>query len=169
MNDVKEIPVDFEIEETGKTFAANAILKARGYGKMSGLLTLADDSGLEVDALGGQPGVYSSRWAPTAQERNKKLLREMADVPDEKRGAQYRGVVAIYDPDTDKIRTCEAVCRGEISRQPQGAGGFDYDPIFYKKELGKTYAQLSMSEKNSISHRSQNINRARKILQEEFI
>src|SRR3989338_9142117 len=102
LNDVKQIPPDFNVEETGETFADNAILKAREYGRMSGLLTLADDSGLEVDALAGRPGVYSSRYGPTAQERNRKLLQEMADVPDEKRGAQFKGVVAIYDHETDR-------------------------------------------------------------------
>ena len=131
LNDVPELPQDFEVEEPAMTFEGNAIIKAVTFGKRTGLLTLAEDAGLEVDALGGRPGVYSARYAPgTDKDRYMKLLGELEGVPDEKRTARFRAVVAMYNPRTDKVRTCEGVYEGKIVAKPQGTNGFGYDPVF---------------------------------------
>ncbi len=158
----------FEVEETGNTFEGNAIIKAFTYGKRSGTLTLADDTGIEVDALGGKPGVRSDRYAPTAEERNKKLLLELANVSDEKRTAQFRIVLALYDPASDKISVCEDVLQGRVMREPRGERKFGYNPIFYIPEIGKTYAELTVDEKNHISHRGKALRKMREILVAEF-
>lgn len=163
-------PPDYEIEEPAETFEGNAIIKAMTMGKRIGLLALADDSGLEVDALGGRPGVLSARYAQgTDADRRAKLLGELKSVPDDKLGAQFRCVIAIYDPDNDKIRTCDGVYRGRIIREERGANGFGYDPIFYNDELKKTNAEMSVEEKNSVSHRGKALRKAREILTEEFL
>lgn len=144
------------IEETGDTFAANALLKARAAAAASGLPALGDDSGLEVDALAGEPGVRSARWAGavSAAERNTRLLARLAAVPDERRGARFVCVVALCRPDG-----AGALARGEvagtITRQPRGEGGFGYDPLFLLPGLGRTYAELTAEEKNRLSHRAQ--------------
>lgn len=165
LDDIKKIPKDFEVKETGKDFLENAILKAKTFGKMSGLLTLADDSGLEVDALGGRPGVYSSRYTKgTDENRYRKLLEELKGVPEEKRGTQFRCLTAIFDPKTKKLETCEGICKGKITQQPKGKHGFGYDPVFYLPELGRTMAQLKLVQKNKISHRGKALKKARKIL-----
>ena len=169
LDDRKEIPKKFSVPETAPTFEGNAILKATAIGKMTGILTLSDDSGLEVDALGGRPGVLSARYVQgTDEDRFRKLLKELEDVPDEKRGAQFHAVIALYDPATEMIRTCEGICRGTIAREPKGNGGFGYDPIFYHEELGKTIAQMSLEEKNSISHRGIALRGVRKLLMQDF-
>src|SRR3989338_2088223 len=170
LEDRQEVPKNFSVPETASTLEGNAILKATTIGKMTNTLTLSDDSGLEVDALGGGPGVFSARYVQgTDEDRFYKLLEELKDVPDEKRGAQYRGVIALYDPVTENIRTCEGICRGIITREPKGKNGFGYDPVFYYVELGKTIAQMSVEEKNSISHRGIALYKARKIFLEEFL
>ena len=156
------------IEEPGNTYEGNAIIKAFVFGKRSGKLTLADDAGIEVDALDGAPGVRSDRYAPTSEERNKKLLAALANVPDEKRTARFRVVLAIYDPETDKIRVCEGVLEGKVVREPRGERRFGYNPIFYIPEIGKTYAELTVEEKNRISHRGKALAKARDILVAEF-
>jgi XTP/dITP diphosphohydrolase len=144
-----------EVEETGATFAANAALKAQAAVRATGLPALADDSGLEVDALGGEPGVRSARWAGmvTAAERNALLLRRLKDVPEAQRGARFVCVIAVCHPDGRS-----AAARGEISGritwEPLGDGGFGYDPLFLLPEVGRTYAQLTPEEKNSRSHRA---------------
>ncbi|MCR4325742.1 MAG: RdgB/HAM1 family non-canonical purine NTP pyrophosphatase [Patescibacteria group bacterium] len=159
-----------EVEETGETFEENAILKAKTYGERTGKLTLAEDSGLEVDALGGRPGVMTARYAEGSDEdRYHKLLDEMKHVPDEKRGAQFRAVVAIYDPEGGKVHTRTGAYRGRITREPSGAGGFGYDPIFFSDELQKVGAEMSPQEKNSVSHRGKAIAKAREILLSEFV
>lgn len=164
-DDIKKIPKDFEVKEIGKDFLENAILKAKTFGKISGLLTLADDSGLEVDALGGRPGVYSSRYAKgTDEDRYRKLLEELKGVPEEKRGTQFRCIIAMFDPKTKKLETCEGICRGKIAQKPKGKHGFGYDPVFYLPELGRTMAQLKLVQKNKISHRGKALKKARKIL-----
>ncbi len=169
LNDVQELPQDFEVEEPASTFEGNAVIKAMTLGKMTGLLTLADDSGLEVDALGGRPGVYSARYAPgTDEDRNNKLLAELADVPDRDRSARFRCVIAIYDPETDKVRTCEGVYEGRIEKEPKGENGFGYDPIFWSTELQKMSAEATLEEKNRVSHRGEAIGKARDILSKEF-
>lgn len=169
LSDIADLPKDFEVDEPAMTFEGNAIAKAMVIGMKTGLTTLADDSGLEVDALGGKPGVFSARYAPgTDEDRCKKLLHEMEVVPDGERGAQFHSVIAIYNPMQDKLRTCEGIVRGKIAREPRGANGFGYDPIFFILELGKTTAELSIEEKNKISHRGKALEHARELLQSDF-
>lgn len=165
LNDIEDFPKDFEIEETEKTFEENAILKAKTLGKMTGLLSLADDSGLEVDALAGRPGVYSARYAPgTDKDRYEKLLGELAGVLEEKRTARFKCVVAVYDPRTKTVKTCQGVCEGRIAMVPRGSGGFGYDPVFFNPSLRKTNAELTIEEKNQISHRGKALERTKAIL-----
>lgn len=169
LDDIPHLPSDGAVEEPAMTFEGNAIIKAMTCGHLSGCLTLADDAGLEVDALAGRPGVHSARYAPgTDADRYRVLLRELHDIPDAERGAQFRAVIAIYDPATAKIRTCEGIYRGVLLRRPQGHNGFGYDPIFYDPESGKTAAEMTMEEKNTRSHRGRALQVARAILQEEF-
>lgn len=140
--------------ETGSTFAENALLKARYYYRVSGMPTIADDSGLAVDALNGAPGVYSARFAganATDEERNRKLLEEMKEVADEKRGAEFVCVAALVWEGGEKIFTGTA--RGRLTREPRGAGGFGYDPLFFYEPFGKTFAELTHQEKTAVSHR----------------
>lgn len=163
------VPKAFEVEEPAMTMEGNAIIKAMTYGRKSGLLTMAEDAGLEVDALGGRPGVFSARYAPgTDEDRYRKLLEELADVSDVERGAQFRAVVAMYDPSNEKIRTCEGVYRGTIIRESRGENGFGYDPIFFNAELKKTNAEMTKEEKNSVSHRGMALWKAKVLLVEEF-
>jgi XTP/dITP diphosphohydrolase len=140
-----------DVEETGDTFAANALLKAHAYSAASGLPTLADDSGLMVDALGGAPGVYSARYAPTTQERNAKLLRALEGVPDDARTAHFACVTALVMPDGVVVYT-EGRVEGRIGRHERGTNGFGYDPLFVLPH-GQTMAELSADDKNSLSHR----------------
>ena len=157
------------VEETGETFEENAILKARTYGARSGKLTLAEDSGLEVEALDGRPGILTARYARgTDEDRYRKLLGEMRDIPDDKRAAQFKAAVAIYDPEDGRVRTCEGLFVGHITKQPQGSGGFGYDPVFYSEELKKSAAEMTVAEKNTVSHRGRAIQKAREILLAEF-
>lgn len=161
-----DVGIDFEIEETGKTFRENAILKARAYGKITGLLTLAEDSGLEVDALGGMPGVCSARYCDgTDEDRDRLLLKNLKSVPAKKRTARFKAVVAVFDPRTNKARTCQGGFEGNVTFKPKGKHGFGYDPIFYIPELKKTTAELTVKEKNKISHRGKACWKARKILE----
>jgi XTP/dITP diphosphohydrolase len=155
-----------EVAETGSTFAENARLKAVAFAQASELMTLADDSGLEVDALNGEPGVRSSRYAgegATDQDRVKFLLAKLRDVPWEKRTAHFTCVIAIVLPDKS-IQFCAGECRGLIAFEPQGAEGFGYDPIFYFPELQKTLAELPLEIKNSLSHRARAAQKACQIL-----
>lgn len=154
-----------DVEETGETFVENAELKARAYAEFTGELTLADDSGLEVDALGGAPGVYSSRFAPTDAERNSRLLDLMKDVEEGARTARFRCVIAIAEPGR-VVRTCEGTVEGTIPHSPRGSQGFGYDPVFYLPELGRHMAELSQDEKNAISHRGKALEEAKRMLSE---
>ena len=150
-----DVGIDVDVEETGETFAANALLKARTYAQLSGLLTWADDSGLAVDALDGWPGIHSARHAgpdATDADRIDILLARLADVPPAQRGAAFHCVVAIAAPD-GRAWTTEGMCSGVILDAPAGSGGFGYDPVFFVPHLGKTFAQLRPDEKNAISHR----------------
>ena len=156
-----------DVEETGSTFVDNAILKATAYARYTGELTLADDSGLEVDALNGAPGVLSSRFAPTDPERNSKLLDLMKSIPDEDRTARFRCAIAIAKPDGG-VKMCEGTVEGMIAREPKGANGFGYDPVFYLPELGKHMAELAPDEKNAISHRGKALQAAIDLLREHF-
>ena len=148
--------IHYDVEETGKTFEDNAILKATEYCKLSGLPTLADDSGLIVDALDGRPGVYSARYAgenATSEDRCIKLLEELRGVPFEKRTARYKAVLALALPD-GKVETVEGLVEGSIAEEQIGTSGFGYDPLFYVEEFKTTFANISQEQKNSISHRS---------------
>jgi XTP/dITP diphosphohydrolase len=162
------VGISHDVEETGATFEENARLKALQYAAQSGLLTLADDSGLQVDALGGEPGVYSKRYAgesKTDAERNAYLLEKLRGVPQEKRTARFRCVIVIADPQ-GQTWTSEGVCEGEIAWAPRGTNGFGYDPIFIVREVGKHMAELSSAEKNRVSHRGRAAVGARKILED---
>ena len=144
-----------EVEETGETFAANAILKAQAYAATSGLWTWADDSGLEVDALDGAPGIYSSRYAgpgATDADRYRKLLDALTGVAWSQRTARFRCVVALATPD-GQLQTAEGTCEGIIAFGPTGSNGFGYDPVFFLPDRGVTMAQLPAEVKNRISHR----------------
>jgi len=167
LDDVKSIPSDFEVQETGKTFRENAVLKAKTFAQLSGLLTLADDSGLEVKALSGRPGIYSARYTlGTDKDRYEKLLKEMENIPDKKRGARYYCVIAIFDPKTKKLGIYDGECQGMIGRQAKGSHGFGYDPVFFLPQLKKTVAQLTLEEKSKISHRGKALRKAKKFLKE---
>lgn len=162
-----EIGLALEVEETGQTYAENATMKAEAYARASGLVTLADDSGLEVDALGGRPGSLSARYAGpdrTDRERVETLLQELAGVPDERRTARFRAAIAIADPDGG-VELVEGLVEGRIAREPQGANGFGYDPVFLLPDRGKTAAELPPEEKNVISHRGVAARKARAILE----
>lgn len=168
LNDI-DLPLDYDVEEPASTFEGNAIIKAMTYGRKTGLLTLAEDAGLCVDALDGRPGVYTARYAPGSDaDRYNKLLGELEGVPEEKRTAQFVAVTAIYDPETDKIRTCRGEYEGLITIEPIGEDGFGYDPVFYDPGLKKTSAQMTTEEKNERSHRGKALEQAEKLLIEEF-
>ena len=155
------VPPDMEVEETGSTFEDNACIKAQAYAQASGLLTLAEDSGLEVDALGGDPGVWSARYGGPSYDdagRVALLLDNMKDVDWEDRTGRFRSVIAISTPE-GAVNTVAGAVEGMIIFQPRGEGGFGYDPIFYVPAFEKTTAEMALEEKNTISHRA---NAARK-------
>lgn len=169
--DINDVPAlaGFEPEEIGMTFEENAVIKAREYGERAGMLTIADDSGIQVEALGGEPGVKSARYAPGSDaDRNKKLLDVMADVADEYRNARMVSAIAIYDPATGKVMACEAAVLGKITREPRGERLFGYDPIFLYDEAGKTGGEMTVEEKDGYSHRGRALAKARVILLAEF-
>ena len=162
----KDYPEVGEITETGLTFRENAALKAELVAAHTGELTLADDSGLEVDALGGLPGVYSSRFAgpnATDEANNAKLLRKLEGIGPAERTARFRAVIAVSFPGRKTI-FAEGVCEGRIIEKPLGTGGFGYDPLFLLPERGLTFAQLTAAEKNKISHRARALAQVRQIL-----
>jgi len=144
-----------DVEETGTTFAENALIKAKA-GAESGFIAIADDSGLAVDALNGAPGVYSARFAgePCDDDKNNALLlQKLEDVPDEKRTGRYVSSIACVFPD-GRVLTTEDSCEGILLREPRGNGGFGYDPYFYFEDYKKTFAELTLEEKNRVSHRA---------------
>ncbi len=163
-----DIGIHLEVEETGKNYAENAALKAKAYAKASGTLSLGDDSGLEVDALNGEPGLYSARYAPnpdaTDADRRAFLLKNLRAIPRPWK-ARFCATIAIAHPDGE-IYFTEGVCEGEIIPQERGSGGFGYDPIFYLPELGRTMAELSEEEKNRLSHRAKALEKAKRFLRE---
>ncbi len=165
LEDFPDVP---EVAEDGETFEANARKKAGVVARCTGLVALADDSGLEVDALDGAPGVRSARFAgdhATYAQNNEKLLRLINEVPWEKRTARFRCVLALAFPDCDgTIQTLEGACEGRITEQPQGKNGFGYAPLFFFPELGKTFAQISRSEKGKISHRGRALRKLKEVL-----
>lgn len=162
-----EVGLELEVDETGQTYAENATMKAEAYARASGLVTLADDSGIEVDALGGRPGPFSARYAGpdrTDAERVQALLAELAGVPDEERGARFRCVIALADP-AGRVELVEGTVEGRIAHEPRGENGFGYDPIFLLPERGMTTAELPPEEKNAVSHRGVAARKARAVLE----
>jgi len=156
-----------EVEESGETFEENARIKALAYAQASGLISLADDSGLEVDALGGAPGIHSARYAGPATsdvDRYRKLLDALANVPAGQRSARFRCVVALALPD-GTVHTADGLCEGEIGFAPRGEHGFGYDPVFVVKgHGGRTMAELPSDVKNEISHRARALMAIRPLL-----
>jgi XTP/dITP diphosphohydrolase len=158
-------PAAPDVEETGTTFEENALIKARAACAATGLPALGEDSGLTVDALGGEPGIRSARWVPGSDaDRMYALLERMENVPDGQRAGQYVSTIAIVMPD-DRERVVRGEMEGFIGREPRGAGGFGYDPIFVLPS-GRTTAEISMEEKNAISHRGKSLAKAMAILPE---
>ena len=154
-----DFPEIAEIEENGKTLEENALIKAREVFKETGLPTISDDTGLEVDALDGAPGVYTARYAGedcSYSDNVNKMLKEMSKVPMPNRGAFFKTVMVFKDENKELI--VDGVVKGKISRESRGDDGFGYDPIFYVTEYDKTFAEMTMSEKSKISHRGNAIN-----------
>jgi len=163
LTDFQNIP---EIEEDGNSFTENALKKARFYSMHFGELTLADDSGLEVDCLKGLPGIYSARYAgeeASSRENNQKLLNEMKEIPFSKRGARFKCVIVLVSPD-GREAIIEGSCKGRIGFKEKGKKGFGYDPLFILTKSGKTMAELSLKEKNKISHRGKALRKIRRII-----
>jgi XTP/dITP diphosphohydrolase len=163
-------PVDIGIEdapdETGWTFIENAILKARYYARRSGLLTVADDSGLSVDALGGGPGLYSSRFGgegASDEDRNRLLLLKLEGVPPEERGAHFTSAVALVKNGDVVFQAVETV-EGRIAEEPRGPNGFGYDPVFFYPPYGKTFGEVPRAMKDRVSHRGKAFARLREFL-----
>ena len=164
---LRDYPDAPEVAEAGKTYRDNVLTKARFFAKWTGKLTLADDSGLEVDYLEGRPGVFSARYAGDSadgRENNRALLRELEGVPAEKRGAVFRCVMALVSPWGDE-EVVEGECHGMIGLEEKGGEGFGYDPVFVIPHQGKTMAELSIAEKNQLSHRGKALRKVQKILQ----
>jgi len=161
----QQLGLAFVPEESGTTFAANARLKARAYHAATGLPTLAEDSGLEVDALGSAPGVHSARWEglPDGAAKNALLLQRLAGVPPARRGCRYVCHMVLIDRCGTEHHT-EGECRGQVALEARGEGGFGYDPVFYLPELGRTMAELSPAEKDRLSHRGAAARQMRAIL-----
>lgn len=163
---LNDIQLDLDVEETGTTFAENATLKALAYAQTSNMLVLADDSGLEIDALNGEPGVYSARFAgeqTSYAERFRIILERLRDVPTARRTARFRCVIALAEP-SGHLRLAEGTMEGLIADAPRGEHGFGYDPIFLVPDLHKTNAELSAEQKNALSHRGEAARQARQLL-----
>ena len=153
--------------ETADTYAENAILKAQFYARATGLCALADDSGLEVEALDGGPGVFSARYAgenASDADRRLLLLSQLAHVSEENRRARFVSVVAIAQPDGNLLNVSEGTCSGQITFEPRGEGGFGYDPLFVPDRFEQTFAELADSIKNRISHRARALLKSREFL-----
>ncbi len=165
---LNDLHLEIEVEETGTTFAENAELKARTYAQASGMLALADDSGLEINALGGAPGVHSARYlgreAPY-EVRFRSILEQLKGLPVEQRTARFRCAIALAEP-TGYTRIVEGEIEGVIANSPRGKYGFGYDPIFFLPEFGKTLAELAPEIKNRISHRARAAQSARQLLED---
>lgn len=164
-HDLSEFRGDTPVEETGRTFRANACLKASAYARRHRMWALADDSGLEVDALDRKPGVTSARWAEIHHagkgdaDNNRLLLKQLEPVSDDRRTARFVCVLALSDPHGRIILTARDTVEGRILRQPRGNHGFGYDPLFFIESLGKTTAELSPGQKHAISHRGKALRR----------
>jgi non-canonical purine NTP pyrophosphatase (RdgB/HAM1 family) len=160
-----------EVEETGRTFRANACIKASAYAQRHNTWTLADDSGLEVDALGGSPGVLSARWAlhnnagKGDADNNTLLLRQLADVPDDRRTARFVCVLALADAQGRIVVTVRDTVEGRILREPRGINGFGYDPLFLVEGTALTSAEMSPEEKHAVSHRGKALRRLKALVE----
>ena len=169
-----QIKLDLDVLENGQTYAENATKKALAFAQASGLISLADDSGLEVDALGGAPGLYSARYGSpdghvvklSDAERRAYLIQNLQSKP-RPWTARFHATVAIATPN-NPVQIAEGSCEGEIIPEERGTGGFGYDPIFLLSELGKTMAELSMEEKNRLSHRARAVMKAKPILDQIY-
>ena len=165
-----DVSTDLDPEEIGRTFRANACLKASAYARETGRRTLADDSGLSVDALAGRPGVYSARFAAMNNagrgdaDNNAHLLRLLDKVPDARRTARFECVLAVADPAGRIVYTAEGTVEGRILREARGENGFGYDPLFFMDDAGKTTAEMSPAEKHAISHRGRALARLRGLM-----
>jgi len=160
-----------DADETGTTFAANALIKARHASAATGLPAVADDSGLVVDALGGRPGIYSARYAgvdATDQQNNEKLLAELQHVDDAHRGAAFHCTACFVMPGESEALVAAGEWHGSILREPRGAGGFGYDPLFLDPESGKTSAELTATEKNARSHRGKALRQLGELLHKRW-
>ena len=163
ISEIADVP---EPEETGHTFEENALIKAKAVMKVTGQLTLADDSGLEIDALNGEPGIYSSRYLgedTSYVKKNSVILERLKDVPEEKRSARFVCAVAAAFPD-GQSKVIRGTMEGSIGYEIKGENGFGYDPIFYLPQYGKYSAELTSDEKNAISHRGEALRRIREVL-----
>jgi XTP/dITP diphosphohydrolase len=163
LHDFEDVP---DVEEDGRTFSENALKKARFYSEFFNLLAVSDDSGLVVDSLNGRPGIYSARFAgekATDRENNRKLLNLMENVPASRRDAQFRCAIAIVSPRGEE-GVVEGECRGKIGFKEVGKKGFGYDPLFILPQLKKTVAQLTLDEKNRVSHRGKALKKLQKVI-----
>jgi len=165
-----QIGLHLQVTEDGRTYAENAAKKASAFARASGLVSLADDSGLEVDALGGAPGLYSARYSPQPNasdaDRRALLLQNLKGKP-RPWAAHFHATIAVAAPG-GPVRLAEGACEGEVIPLERGTGGFGYDPIFFIPQVGRTMAELSMDEKNRLSHRARAVLNARSILSETF-
>lgn len=168
---LSEFPSIEEVEETGETFAANAELKARLYSRQTNLWTLADDSGLEVDALNGAPGVLSARYGGaniTDAERNALLLAALSETDEPQRTARFICAIALYEPEAETAKLFAGACEGRIARQPRGTNGFGYDPLFVPTGYAQTFGELPDELKQQLSHRARALAAVRAYLRELF-
>jgi XTP/dITP diphosphohydrolase len=159
-----DVGITQDVAETGETYEDNALLKACAYAALSGLLTLADDSGLEVDALHSRPGVHSARYAPDSPMRIRRLLDEMQNVPADRRSARFQCVIAVAWPD-GRAEITSGTCEGWITTEARGSNGFGFDPVFHVTEHGLTMAELPEDVKNKISHRAHAAQKMRPVLE----
>lgn len=162
-----ELPEPIKIVEDGNTYEENALKKAREVAKRTGKLSIADDSGLEVEPLGGAPGIHSAHYAgegATDRENNRKLLEALRGLPLERRKATFRCFIAAVDPVTGWEKVVQGRCEGLILEEERGNNGFGYDPLFFVPERGKTLAEMSLEEKNSLSHRGRALQTLREVL-----
>lgn len=165
---LRDVHIDLDVEETGTTFAENAILKAQTYARLADMLALADDSGLEIDALGGAPGIYSARFAGREtpySERFRLILERLQPVPPTEWTARFRCAIALAEP-ADYTRVVEGAIEGVITDNPRGENGFGYDPLFFVPEFGQTTAEMDPILKNQISHRGRAAEAARHLLED---
>ena len=166
---LEDFPEIGEIEENGSSLEENALIKARTVHSITKLLSWADDTGLEVDVLGGKPGVYSARYAGencSYSDNVQKLLQKMENIPTDKRIAHFKTAIALVGENMELVS--EGVVEGMITTKPKGVGGFGYDPVFYVHNKGKTYSEMEMTEKNQISHRAKAMNNMTKLLESRF-